>query len=464
MCDPVRGPGGVESGVEADLELFDEGSVGVVLCWTERAGCYRSLSHGVARGQARNDCDVPSASSCSLPPIPAPHLYHAAVAHIQSDSMARPPTRPAPPSAAPRPSNAFPLSSHVATSTSPRSSTLDESAFASHTSSTLSRALATVDTLKHRLEWVERLCEPSISLSLMREALSILDVSSYEDLIEERWSEGNCPYPPCGRKAGGVYVSSLGEGRVKVRIQAGALQVVGSDGYCTNKCEARSEWFRSMLGTERRELLEDVERRRREVVASTGVRVIEPTPVIVEDIVVEEEEVEEVVPDALMKGLTIMERPTPAMAPSAPSAASSSMSFERPRSSHAPPPPTIHSQLPIDEPLPSPSPSTTTPTRRRIRPSLGSLPPASPTSPLSTSTSPAPLSLSSIFPESMSNLPPPVFSTPERDDSDEWGEKLGIDGEEVGDEVRRGFVEALRLKKEEDLAQAAERRFEEEEG
>jgi hypothetical protein len=64
----------------------------------------------------------------------------------------------------------------------------------------------------------------------------------------------------------------------------------------------------------------------------------------------------------------------------------------------------------------------------------------------------------------MSNLPPPVFSTPERDDSDEWGEKLGIDGEEVGDEVRRGFVEALRLKKEEDLAQAAEKRFEEEEG
>uniref|UniRef100_A0A0K3CW03 BY PROTMAP: gi/342320338/gb/EGU12279.1/ Voltage gated chloride channel domain-containing protein [Rhodotorula glutinis ATCC 204091] n=1 Tax=Rhodotorula toruloides TaxID=5286 RepID=A0A0K3CW03_RHOTO len=128
----------------------------------------------------------------------------------------------------PRPPN--PSSFRVATSSHPRSHQTDSADLSSFHSSFLSRALSSAgpSSLALRLSWIERLSNPEgVGLEELREAAAVLDRASWEDLLEERWTEGRCPYPTCSRPAGEPYRApeerSRDEKRLRVRMRANGL-------------------------------------------------------------------------------------------------------------------------------------------------------------------------------------------------------------------------------------------------
>ncbi|BGP31998.1 hypothetical protein JCM10296v2_003777 [Rhodotorula toruloides] len=181
-----------------------------------------------------------------------------------------------------RPSN--PSSFRVATSSHPRSHTTDSADLSTFHSSFLSRALSSAgpSSLAIKLSWIERLSNPAgVGLDELREAAAVLDRASWEDLVEERWMEGRCPYPTCTHAAGERYrppaEREQDSKRLKFRMRAKGLYEAprreeGKGAYCSMKCRARSEWYAGLVGRGRKaegEMLEDLEERRREVVSST---------------------------------------------------------------------------------------------------------------------------------------------------------------------------------------------------
>ncbi|KAJ8295157.1 putative RNA polymerase II subunit B1 CTD phosphatase rtr1 [Rhodotorula toruloides] len=182
----------------------------------------------------------------------------------------------------PRPPN--PSSFRVATSSHPRSHQTDTSDLSTFQSSFLSRALSTAgpSSLALKLSWIERLTNPAgVAVEELREAAAVLDRASWEDLVEERWMEGRCPYPTCSRPAGEAYrppaEREQDSKRLKFRLHANGLfeaprREEGKGAYCSAECRARSEWYAGLVGRGKSaegEMLEDVEERRREVVNST---------------------------------------------------------------------------------------------------------------------------------------------------------------------------------------------------
>lgn len=163
--------------------------------------------------------------------------------------------------------------------------------------------------LADQLELVERLSNGRTELNELRRCAHQLDKSTYTDLVDERWMEGWCPYPACGKRAAVPYEpvpsgSSLsapvatgisGANARKVRLGAdGALygarsrNSAGGDAsleeqrggiydraaaaYCSKECRARSNWFAARcVGRDNQhpEMLEDIEQRRRDVARST---------------------------------------------------------------------------------------------------------------------------------------------------------------------------------------------------
>ncbi|KAL7340862.1 hypothetical protein BJY59DRAFT_720292 [Rhodotorula toruloides] len=151
----------------------------------------------------------------------------------------------------PRPPN--PSSFRVATSSHPRSHQTDTSDLSTFQSSFLSRALSTAgpSSLALKLSWIERLTNPAgVAVEELREAAAVLDRASWEDLVEERWMEGRCPYPTCSRPAGEAYrlpaEREQDSKRLKFRLHANGLfeaprREEGKGAYCSAECRARSE-------------------------------------------------------------------------------------------------------------------------------------------------------------------------------------------------------------------------------
>ncbi|KAM0748326.1 hypothetical protein T439DRAFT_328305 [Meredithblackwellia eburnea MCA 4105] len=175
-------------------------------------------------------------------------------------------------------STSIPTSIRIATAASPRNRAQEAAQFERLQQAAAARALATapatnIALLQSRLAVIEELSEPNSPLSKLREALSVLDPTSFDDLCEERVSEGWCPYPTCGKKARIKYVPK-GEEASQLRIKLKSNGLFEADpgelgAYCSARCKGRSAWYRSMLGTERVEMLEDVEDRRRQVSKGT---------------------------------------------------------------------------------------------------------------------------------------------------------------------------------------------------
>lgn len=235
---------------------------------------------------------------------------------------------PTPP-AAPKPTARYsiPTSIQVATSASPRNDDSEASAFSALNSAAEARALATGDVqlLMQRLALIESLLEPSSPLALVRSGLTMLDGTSWSDLLEERHHLSLCPYPTCARPSSTPYAPDE-QPKLRLRLAQNGLVAGGARGkhgaFCSARCRARAEWYREMLGTERTEMLEDVEERRRAVEVGTREiveRASAGASASTRDAV-----------DALPTGaLTITERPTPATLPTAPSP-TSKIDFERP--------------------------------------------------------------------------------------------------------------------------------------
>lgn len=182
-----------------------------------------------------------------------------------------------------------------------------------------------------KLKVVEDLSEGCTPLSVMRDAVEILDTDTYDDLIIERWSESLCPYAACGNECKSPY-KPASESSLRLSLKGNNLYggKKGTSPFCSTVCEHRSEWYRGMVGTKRRELLEDVEIRRREF--GYGGNVIgthQSRPEEVTNILLDEDSN---APTPFSSTNTpsnfeIRENETPLSAPTAPS--SSSIDFER---------------------------------------------------------------------------------------------------------------------------------------
>ena len=245
--------------------------------------------------------------------------------------------------------NVFPLSTRLATSSTPRDPTLDAADYEQATNANAQRARVKFDrvTLAARLDWVEKLSEPGISLQIMREAARELDKVTYEDLLQERHSLGLCPYPPCSKSASVDYDPNDSTS-FRVKIKQGNLYQQVSKGlgeaYCGKWCSARSEWYRGLIarGGEG-DLLEDVEERRRASHTVVEIPLPERQP---------DEEIDTIMlpapplpaagpsMTAMIDSLMIKERPTPTLLPLAPQLSDSLHDFERPSSTTdlSPPP------------------------------------------------------------------------------------------------------------------------------
>ncbi|GAA5842642.1 hypothetical protein JCM9279_003647 [Rhodotorula babjevae] len=314
-----------------------------------------------------------------------------------------------------------PAAFHVATSTTPRSSSTDSSLldsfsssvaarFASHTgtlpssstapSPTSPSPAASLSATLSQLDLIERLASGPTPLDALRRAAAQLDPGAYADLLAERHAAGLCPYAACANAAsepyeeGGPGAGAAG-GAARVRLRGGSLVRRGGAGdeadrgaYCSRRCRARSEHLAgevarrrpgalldappqqqgtSGAGASEVELLEDVERRREDVRRSTaallqGARAAGAdlaTPIPTSPAVHARAEVEPGAPsaaaspaggeargatpaaaaptpsalgDSLLSSLTIHERPTPSVAPSAPSLLHPTPDFESPLS------------------------------------------------------------------------------------------------------------------------------------
>ncbi|BGP24572.1 hypothetical protein JCM10295v2_003490 [Rhodotorula toruloides] len=364
-----------------------------------------------------------------------------------------------------RPPN--PSSFRVATSSTPRSHTLDSADLLNFQSSSLSRALSTAgpSSLALKLSWIERLTNPEgVGLEELRSAAGVLDRASWDDLVEERWMEGRCPYPTCSRPAGEAYRPAEDRERdmkrLKVRMRASGLYEAprkkeGNGAYCSVECRARSEWFKGLVGSGRSavgEMLEDVEERRKEVALSTEelVRQAEEAKVRVEGGVKGKGKgkEDEATPlkrktddfrQELLSSLTIRENhPESTAVPLPPSADAAVQDFERPR--RAEPPSSSSSSSARSTRFPAspalrPGSSTTTTTSS----SSASLLPFS-ASRLSTSVLSSLPSTPSSSSRGPNGLPPIRFLGAPRTLDDD---NVGLEEEEESEEVRRMIEEGL---------------------
>ncbi|GAA5959626.1 hypothetical protein JCM3765_007221 [Sporobolomyces pararoseus] len=260
---------------------------------------------------------------------------------------------------------AIPTAFRVATSEAPRSKAEEELLYSAFQSQAATRAISTASpsSLRVKLAWIEKLSATNVPLETLKESLDFLDPTSWDDLIAERHMEGLCPYPTCTRKASTQYgIEDGDEVEKKFKLRGGALYDAGpnrSGGgkdkgpYCTVKCRSRSEWVKGVLGKEgRRELLEDVEKRR-EIVKQT-------TEELVREKELQQQKQDgssgqklnekETFKSDLLSSLTIHEKPTtssPTNPPLAPSLDQAPIDFERP-SSHSTTQSNASSRLPLD--------------------------------------------------------------------------------------------------------------------
>lgn len=364
--------------------------------------------------------------------------------------MSRPPPPSAPaPGQATRTSyplrttgNLFPLSSRLSTSDSPRLAEQDSADFLARGNSSAQRALSQRALLAARLDWVERFCEPGISLPLLRQAALELDTVTYDDLLHERHSLDLCPYPPCALPPAVPYAPSEHESvslRVKLKSN-GLYQQQGrgiGEAYCGKWCSARSEWYRGLIERGGHgELLEDVEVRRRETLRAPVERPVRedvvslPMPPLPNDSPVTLD---------LLNSMTIKERPIPTEAPLAPRPSDSLVDFERPSVKFSPldtatAPGTATSHLPIPI-LP----------RRRKPPN-----PAVALSPFSTTTLSASLlrASRSLTDNQAANPPPPPGVDPSAP-APRWQEIVVV-GVESGADPYAGIVEEVDVLDEEE--------------
>ncbi|POY74807.1 hypothetical protein BMF94_2080 [Rhodotorula taiwanensis] len=202
---------------------------------------------------------------------------------------------------------------------------------------TRAAAATAPSTLGLKLALVERLASPVVTLSgqpsdpqvaprakrvvvhdertdLIRQALRVLDPSDWDDLIDERWADGLCAFAGCGTGPS-TSASSLssrgcckpreayipredrtrrhpGGGIRNVRLVGGSLvqrahststaashadsdtwSTTPGGAYCSERCRAQSEYYRSLAGRgrepEREEMWDEMEQRRRRVSDST---------------------------------------------------------------------------------------------------------------------------------------------------------------------------------------------------
>ncbi|ORY88028.1 hypothetical protein BCR35DRAFT_30126 [Leucosporidium creatinivorum] len=352
-------------------------------------------------------------------------------------------------------SSSFPSSFRVHESTTTNSSastsrqTLDQTSFASLQSTISARALNTITSLKQKLDQIELLSHPGCSLAQLRIAAAILDAPTYGDLLEERHMEGLCPYPTCSNPPSTTYDPTADEEAIKFKLRGNALVESASSAeedkgaFCSRKCRARSEWYRTRcVGSGRTEMLEDVEERRREVARSVQeIMPIAETPQ-------EQEERPNLRPDdserttQLLDSLTIRERPTLNSEPLAPS-------FDAPDFEGSRPSPSPSSQSRTLKPsrsTPLPTSSTTVP---RLRP----LPPTTSTS---LSSAPPPIRQPNQTDE---EAPMPVFtSSPVMLDSEGREVEWDDDGEGEGEEEREawGWLEVARREAEREVREEDE--------
>ncbi|GAA6063991.1 hypothetical protein JCM10212_002423 [Sporobolomyces blumeae] len=173
----------------------------------------------------------------------------------------------------------IPTAFRVATSSSPRSSRLDSATYAAFHSHAATRALdhAAPSSLAVKLDWIERLSGPSVDVETLKLAAPHLDQTSYDDLLEERHLEGWCPYAACGNRASVPYAATAATIGQRFKLNGGALFDANAarqdkGAFCSVRCKARSEWYRTTVGKDiggDGAMLEDVEKRREQVRAST---------------------------------------------------------------------------------------------------------------------------------------------------------------------------------------------------
>ncbi|GAA5943470.1 Rtr1/RPAP2 family protein phosphatase [Sporobolomyces koalae] len=354
-------------------------------------------------------------------------------------------------------SHAIPTSFRVATSTTPRSTTAEEeSLYDSFHSAAASRAISTASptSLARKLEWIERLSVPGVSLETLKASLEFLDPTSWADLVVERHMEALCPYPSCSNRASTEYTGVEGEdteGRFegKFKLHGGGLfdarPTTGAKDkgpYCSTRCRARSDWIKALLAKEGptggNELLEDVEKRRQQVREST-------------DALVKEQQTQQQKSDAketfktdLLSTLTIREKPSSTKPPVAPSLDSAAIDFERPASASANS--KESSRFPLD---PSNAPT------RALRNSSSALLPFTTSSLgrtiLSSSRRSTPVPAARQPRIGINGLPPVRFlSEPrmidERGREIEWAEEE-IEDDEQGDLVRELMAEAIEVRR-----------------
>ncbi|GAA5829747.1 hypothetical protein JCM3766R1_001291 [Sporobolomyces carnicolor] len=268
------------------------------------------------------------------------------------------PAIPPPPGGAS--ARAIPTSFRVATSTAPRSQNDEEAAlYSAFQSQAASRAISTASpsSLKVKLDWIEKLSSPGVSLATLKASLDFLDPTSWHDLVVERHMEGLCPYPTCTNKAAtpfepaGAADDDHSQVEKKFKLHGGALYDAGPSSragpgdhkgpYCSLKCRARSEWVKGVLGKEGRRdvLLEDVEHRRERVKETTEQLVREKQERTTDRGEVEVEatkgpSAKDAFQTDLLSSLTIHERPNTvsdrATPPVAPSLEQGAIDFERP--------------------------------------------------------------------------------------------------------------------------------------
>ncbi|GAA5978758.1 hypothetical protein JCM11641_006168 [Rhodosporidiobolus odoratus] len=295
----------------------------------------------------------------------------------------------------------------------------------------------------------------------MKEATKILDGPAYDDLLVERHMEGLCPYAVCGNAAATPYRSEEEQAadakRVKVRMMAnGLFEAPGGQGksaYCSVRCKARSEWYRGILGRDGEgEMLEDVEERRKDVARSTR-EILEEAAKEQEAGVVKSasESTAEATPppsskaasfaNDLLSSLSIREKPTSAVPPSAPTLDSAKYDFERPSAASA----SSATRFP-SSPAPRAGSSISLPSSGAALLPFNT---ASLTRTVLRATSSQPLPPSRQLTRGVNGLPPIRFASNPRmlDRQGREVEWVGVDEEGETDKVREMMEEALMIKR-----------------
>lgn len=172
---------------------------------------------------------------------------------------------------------ALPASLRVATSDSARDALVDAADMDRLRETISQRVVARAMTMRAKLELVEELSQAPATLDRLRAVAPALDEGTYNDLLEERHMEGRCPYPACDQPAATPYEAddqSAPAIKFKLRNDGGLYDATAPEhhdkgAYCSRQCQARSTWYLTKcIGTDRTEMLEDVEERRRAVARS----------------------------------------------------------------------------------------------------------------------------------------------------------------------------------------------------